>query len=354
MSFRILSEIKALPPMQTMRNQKYALGGGPPPGWSVETALANGVERLHQTIEKSLFQPKLLIGPSTNLDAKDWPIWDQGARGTCNAFAIAAAEELTEAGHTGSFSNLSEEFIYAFMRQDPIQPLSQIGVNIASIDKVAIHESGGTFLYSALSALENHGICEEQYAVYDKTKRPVNYTVSSFSVDAQENAKHRRHSRVKFEHNITREPSTGDAQFWVNSRPDVPLSAQFANRLQFGLPVVASFAVLNGIGTQTWFGRLPQRQGLVRYPGDAVASRLSPIGGHTVCLIGVFANLSGKDNLGWFLFRNSHGIKRFAAVAREDGLSRFEPAPGYGVISARDVDRYCWEYLMRSDAIATE
>ena len=335
---------------RTMTDRRFVLGSAIPSGWSVKTALANRGERPDRIAEKSLFKNKLLIGPGAKIHPNDWPILEQGNRGTCNAFAISAAEELIDATQTGSLSDLSEEFIYTHMRKDPIKPLGQIGVDISTIDEEEILESGGTFLYSGLSALEDHGICEERFAAYNKDKKPGNYTVPHFSESAIVNARLRCRSKELFEHDITREPSTGDGRFWVCKGTGVSISSLFSQKIQRGFPVVAAFAILSGIGKQAWFSDQAVRRGVVRYPSDFNASNLKPIGGHTVCLIGVIGDNSAENNPGSFLFRNSHGTDGFAALARKDGLSRFEPAPGYGVISARDVDRYCWEYLTSSNA----
>lgn len=330
------------------RKNKY--GGGVPPGWSVRNALGNRGRRLARTRGNELFSPRLLVGPSNHMQPSDWPVRDQGTRGTCSAFALAAAEELVETNERRKMTDLSEEFLYAHMREDIFGHLEEIGVDVAMIDQEEILRSGGTFLWGGVRALEVHGICEERFAKYDKSKSPENYTMSEFSDDAVTNSKARRRHQSEFEHDITKEPTAGDDRFWVNKSNDVAVSSVLAKKIQQGLPVAASFAVLSGIGTQAWESDLARHWGKVKYPPDSyAAANLKPIGGHTVCLIGVVVDDSPNDNPGWFLFRNSIGSDGFAKSAPKNGLSSFQPAPGYGRISAHDVDRYCWEYLSRSN-----
>lgn len=332
-----------------MTERIYNLGGAVPQGWRVRTALANKGALPDRKVQKALFSNKLLVERGNFMDAADWPIRDQGERGTCNAFAIAAAEELVETNQFNRTPDLSEEYLYALLRKNIFAPLNAAGVNLDEIDQDEIVASGGTFLIGALNAFERHGICEESFAVYDKNMRPVNYALDAIPIGANADAALRRRSRNTLEHDITRDPSTGDGRFWVNNSADFAPSARFAKKLQQGLPVVASFAILSGTGKQAWFSELALRRGVVEYPGDAQAALLQPIGGHTVCLIGVCEAFEGPDNPGYFLFRNSYGTDGFAAEAPTDGLENKKPAPGYGMISVRDVDRYCWEYLTRRD-----
>lgn len=331
-----------------MADSVYTLGGGVPPGWSVSNALNNRGQRPDRTEEKTLFSPMILVGQPNQVDPSKWTVRDQGARGTCNAFAIAAAEELVEANQSGDLCDLSEEFLYAYMRKDIFVHLEDIGVDVDKIDEEKILRAGGTFLLGGLRAIEEHGICEERIAIYDKNKKPVNYVLSEIPTGAARNARARQRPRSDFTHNITKEPTTGNGRFWVNNGDEVAVASILAEKIQQGIPVVATFAILGGIGKQAWFGRLARRRGLVRYPSDVNAAHLKPIGGHTVCLIGVIGDDSLSENPGWFLFRNSYGPNRFAHSAPENGLLSFKPAPGYGIISAEDVDRYCWEYMARS------
>lgn len=332
-----------------MSERVYNLGGGIPPGWSVQSALANRGTLPDRSIQKTLFSDKLLVGAGNFMDPARWVVRDQGVRGTCNAFAIAAAEELVETNQTSLMSDLSEEFLYAHLRRNIFEPFGDTNVNLNAIDQDQVIKSGGTFLIGALTVMELHGICVEEHAEYDKDKLPINYSLDMIPIEAVLDAAQRRRSHGTFDHDITIDPSTGQGRFWNNGGPNFLPSVYFAEKLQQGLPVAASFAILSGIGKDRWFGKRPTRRGIVEYPGDAQAALLRPIGGHTVCLIGVRASFEEADNPGYFLFRNSYGEDGFASKAPRDGLSNLRPAPGYGVISARDVDRYCWEYITRAD-----
>lgn len=339
-----------------MSNKFNLRGSGVPPAWSVLAAVSNKGVLPDRGIQKDLFANRLLVGPGSSMNAADWTVRDQGTRGTCNAFAIVAAEELVETNQRGAMPDLSEEYLYAHLRQNIFSPLDGAEVNLDAIDQDEIEASGATFLISGPTALHKHGVCEERFAIYDKAKQPVNYTLKPIPAAASENAVQRRRPLDTFEHDITKDPETGDGRFWANNGTGFAPSALFARKIQEGLPVVASFAILSSPGDQAWTGRRAVRWGIVSYPSDAEAALLEPIGGHTVCLIGVFEDngaisaFAGVESPGYFLFRNSHGTDRFARKTSADGLTLGMPAPGYGVISARDVDRYCWEYLTRRDA----
>ena len=68
--------------------------------------------------------------------------------------------------------------------------------------------------------------------------------------------------------------------------------------------------------------------------------------GHSVCLVGYVKNCDDDPNNPYtFLFRNSYGTDIFAKDADQFPERLNAGLAGYGIISARDVVQYCWEFL---------
>lgn len=333
-----------------MTERYFNFGSGIPAGWTVRDAIA-GADRGIEPTDRSLFENRNL---AEDLIAEGrWPVRDQGARGTCNAFAVIATEELT--GHIqnpqGPFVTLSEEYFYAAMQRIDYD---KIGLAKGTYDPNYLAQTGGTYLVQALIALSEYGACARDKMPYEGD-RPVNFFYKYNDIpedaycDAQARKQRRGYHKDIFEHDITDKPETGECKGWRNRKDNERTSTILAKCIASGRPVAASFAILNDYGRQAWDGRLARRTGEVRYPTDREALDLVPIAGHSVCLVGV-CNDVDSDDIGWFVFRNSYGIDGFASDQETDQTEPVAPAPGYGTISAHDVDRYCWEYLARSSA----
>lgn len=357
-----------------MSNRNIAIGGGIPADWSPRLGIALGEraekEAFSRSREVSFIVSALaekfsdrfvlpqgadgdsidLVAPATELS--DWEVRDQGRRATCTAFAVAAMEELWRFtfGGESTLPDLSEEFLYYKSRN---KGFSEVGIDLPQGEVDALTRSGATFLKQAKVALEEFGVSLEQEAPYNLSAQvngriePATNAVSSAA---------RRKPSTAFVHNIV-DSRNGGATVGVSRAWETPLSTDtrvsdiIRDAISEDLAVAAGFAVLNGPGQGTWLGTTPFLTGHVKYPSDTVAAGLSPIGGHAVCMVGFVAENADEAvtpaNPGWFIFRNSLGPYRFARDANITARPPASSLPGYGLISAADVDRYCWEYLFR-------
>ncbi|MGJ5621394.1 C1 family peptidase [Sulfitobacter sp. MF3-043] len=328
-----------------MAQRRYVFGGGVPAGWSssitIDFMKGAGISR-----NDSFFKDKDLLG--TLISTNNWPVRDQGTRGTCNAFAVAAAEELLGHNMSGALKNLSEEYLYGKMQGYGLDPLRDIGVNLSDIDEQALAESGGTFLEQARMTLIKNGLCSEASVEY-QSNAATNHFETVFPEPAEIEASSSKIAEGKLAHDIVQRPKPAKLNPWLRSSTEQPISEVLAEKIQSGLPAAASFAILSGTGKQAWTGRRARHLGKVEYPSDTVARELTAIGGHSVCLVGFIAsNDENTLHKGWFVFRNSYGEDGFAKSFHKDDTQPVVPAAGYGLISTHDVDRYCWEYLART------
>ncbi|MFL4468972.1 hypothetical protein ACERZ8_03465 [Tateyamaria armeniaca] len=330
-----------------MAQRRYVFGGAVPPGWSASVAI-DIMRSAKIRLDNRFFKTKDLVGGL--IRAENWQVRDQGERGTCNAFAVAAAEELREFNLSGKLNDLSEEYLYGKMRSYGLEPLSDIGMDVSHVDTEAIEESGGTFLEQARKALSEWGICSEDLAEYQKHAEENTFE-DNFSENAINQAQENKIGESLLDHDIVSKPVVGIGKPWLRASTNRRISEVLAEKIQSGLPVAASFAVLSGTGKQAWTGRTALKFGKVEYPTDEVAKEMIAIGGHSVCLVGFVENHDPSIlHGGWFVFRNSHGEDGFATSIETDEEEPKAPAAGYGLISTHDVDRYCWEYLARTSS----
>ena len=295
---------------------------------------------------------------SGEVDLADlWGVPDQGPRGTCTAFAINAAEELwrtRQAVINGSpdpvgIEHLSAEYLYAKMSQ--IAPTDH-GVEVDGDAAEALLSGGARYIVQGREALDQWGICREDEAPYDKTRR-FDHQEGPFSQSVEDSAATRKVPAEAWQHDIVQVvsgPVIGLNQLWMNQSqsddPEVQPSKIFHDALAQGSPVVAAFALLNYQGRSAWQGSRPRLCGQIIYPDDGDLGGVRPIGGHVVCLTGFVPDGSGRH--GTFVFRNSLGDRDFAWWAEDENRCPEVPGlRGYGTISSQDVDRYCWEYMFR-------
>lgn len=315
-------------------------GGGIPGGWTTEKIL-----RSNARIENEVGFRDLPAYYDINLasDLMDrWPIREQGMnRGTCNAFAAVAAEELAiyrdDPGQ--GLQPLSEEFLYTLMRRDhpPSFPVA---------DDVTTQSAttGATFLDQAKQVIEEVGLCDRSLMPYnDDRLLPPNHTEDP-APGAMANAAPRKRKMVC---NTWKSADASDGpDRWRTNPGNQSISEIFLERLEDGTPVVASFPIFDLSRRGAWTNRTAEDRGRVSYRGQIDRE---PVAGHTICIVGCTTK-PDLDQGGMFLFRNSHG-KRFAS--QNKGSTRIPAGSlgvGYGMISARDVDRFCWDYLYRDAA----
>lgn len=314
------------------------------PQWSFTQALNNLVEpRFNVFGNKSVDQDANLKDRLTKVHR--WPVRHQHARGTCNAFAVVAAEELFRYIESGDkrFEPFSEEYLYSKSR---IKPFKRVPDPPQGAALKTFQDLGGTFLGQMMDALIDDGLADAADAKYNHDAK-VDFQVAAFKTGVEERAKHRKVEETQLFHDIT-EAKVGENREWFNNTARPTLVEFFTNQLLKDIPVVASFAILNN-AEYVWTGEYARASGHVRYPPDEVVKGKRPVAGHSVCLVGYRPNLEGDNrNPGTFLFRNSYGSEIFAKDADQFPDRLNTGLPGYGIISARDVSRYCWEYLTRA------
>lgn len=332
-----------------MVDRKSRLGCAVPPSWQLDIpiAVANQDNR-RSAFHHTPSEPINLAAPLIGNDA--WPAVNQDTRGTCNAFATVAAEELTHFIHGPKYSSvvsLSEEQFYAAIRA---VSFSEIGVELDEETEREYLRNGATFIAQSHIALISSGIAEERLLPYEP-HRAINYFVENLPDEVVRNAATRKVASSAIFHNIveaTRGPLIGLDKTWRVDLDDQPTSEIILDALRNGFPVVAGFAILDGVGWGAWFGPAADDYGKVSYPYDSYLPGLNRVGGHSVCIVGYTPNdHDPADNHGWFLFRNSYGATGFSKYWKWDTFAPISPAGGYGHVSARDIDRFCWEYMFR-------
>lgn len=333
-----------------MSRRKVALGAGIPSNWTVDVALnlANAAllssgDPLHQIVGTDL--------ANEPMDTGKWPVRDQGIRGACTAFAVAAAEEawyfhqqlLTD--EPAAIVPLSEEFLYSVMQE---YTYKDVGICLPKEMAEELRAAGATYLLQAIAALETVGICSEELAPYNPNQE-IGFYQPSFEQEINDDALKRVTKKGDFVHgivNVKKGHIFGDEPVFRPPHIKVTTSQIFARALLAKSPVVAAFPILSMAGYSSWFGTQALQCGVVKYPPDDELANFSFTGGHTVCITGYIPGGSHDD--GVFVFRNSFGAIDFGSDAMH---LRCGPVPawrGYGVLSAADVDRYCWEYMYRS------
>jgi hypothetical protein len=318
------------------------------PQWSFARVLTEIVERSSFPIDEKIIRSEKDLSKELrdtmheHLNTHGWPVRNQHARGTCNAFAVVASEELRRFRLEEPYQPLSEEYLYDKAWR---KPLTRVPDPLTKPAKDILKEQGGTFLGQVMDALIENGIADAgdvPYEPYAPVKPPDQPRVFGSSVENI--AADRRVDEVQLFHDIT-EAKVGLDREWKNQtlRPNV--ADFFVNQLSKERPVAAAFAILNE-AEYVWTGEYARASGHIRYPTDKIVEGKRPVAGHSVCLVGYKENLDDVGDNPWtFLFRNSYGTDIFAKDADQFPNRLNTPLPGYGIISARDVKRYCWEFL---------
>ncbi|MDG1531169.1 MAG: hypothetical protein P8Q99_07425 [Paracoccaceae bacterium] len=297
-------------------------------------------------------QSTLIGGEDFHLNK--WLVRDQSNRGTCNAFAVVAAEELSRSLNSGTIGPLSEEYLYAEMRSQPLPP-----VVTEEADKTLIEESGATFLLQAVQPMKSEKLFKAGDTKYDEDR----FLASNFDVGLAPSSAEKVTKHSEYVHNIWKKPNVGLSDNWFNDiLQGETVVSTFLEQIQNNVPVVASFALFDGVGSGVFTSPEARLYGRARYPLPSIVKDLNAVLGHTVCLVGFIPTESPEsgfdienpdtqnpeDENGWFVFRNSYGAFSFGRDALQRKSRPYIPAPGYGIIKASDVERYCWEYLYRA------
>lgn len=246
-------------------------------------------------------------GSYIDLRPPNWPVRDQGRRGTCVAFGVAAAVEHLLAGG-GRPPDLSEQFLYHEVKTASTDPRK---------------DRDGTLLRYARDMLAASGICDEPHWPYaDPTLPPIAGPTPT---------------RPAYLDACTRIRSFG----YYAAAPISGAASEVKMLLTSGRPVVVTLPCfvdpLDEKGPDNWTTRLGRVSGRVLDPPPTSVVR----GGHCVLVTG-FAPDAAEPNGGYFVVRNSWGTA-WGASNPTHGYPA--PEPGYGEVSATYVDTYAWELL---------
>lgn len=234
-----------------------------------------------------------------------WPVRNQGARGTCVAFATTALAELHLCRTKAVWNDLSEQFLYWAIKH-------------YGLDSIPTQD--GTWHKFAVLALARYGICDESTWPYSPTVvSPVSHDPPPPGAISAATAQVVSGGRA-----VAYSSRSGKAAKLLKK-------LKKHNGVAIALPV---FESPNGT-VNNWSTRVAQTYGEVQnpLPGWVVS------GGHAVCCVG-FTPDPDEPLGGHFIIRNSWGTGWGNALPDP---SYAGPEPGYGQVSASYVDRYLWE-----------
>jgi hypothetical protein len=245
------------------------------------------------------------------------PARNQQFRPTCVGFAVASALELARAAQAAPSAKLSAMFVYQRALALRRQRLEQQAFEA---------EGGATKLNDAAAVLTQDGICDE--ALWEDDVPLDEEPPPPVLAAAQ--------------------PNRVPGSFHWDIPPGTPRPPNVARvvldllvergALVIALPVFKDPAAAPGL--TNWWSPRARRQGIVP---DPLVPPWRQESGHAVCVLG-FQPDAAEAQGGWFVFRNSVGMN-WASGAPND-LSEDKPlvpARGWGAVSARYVEEFCWE-----------
>jgi hypothetical protein len=262
-----------------------------------------------------------------------WPVRDQGHRGTCVAFAVAAAEELAEFRAGRGLPTYFEEDLYCATRK---VPLAEIGIP----DSVIAEGSGATFLAQAAIAIRRGGLRQQGTPYRNDPALPVDAMIDCQPATPGAAGPDQDHA--------VKTAASNQVVPVVHLPKARPLIETFHAALRAGNPVVVALPLVQSKSHALFESNMAKDWGLVMYPtdDDDVSSPVADVG-HAVCVVG-YRPSDEAGHEGWFVFRNSLGDQRFARRAASDTSLTRAPAPGFGLIAAAAVERWSWEYMHRA------
>jgi hypothetical protein len=258
---------------------------------------------------------KVSLGPRDPLT-----VGDQGARGTCVAFAAAGMYQLAQ---------------YS-MRARPVQLSTQYRYYLARGDDGFDPDSEGTSLEAALRMLKKHGCVLDSRLPYVKRHdiRQI-YRVRGHKPTTREDAlrKLAKERRITAHREVTHSVEAIKAEL-AEKRP-----------VGVGVPVYQL----------AWYNSLARSRGEIGLPlmdssGPKPIILDRYIGGHAIVLVGFADNDAEADEEshrpggGYFFFRNSWG---------ENWASGNDFGRGYGCIPYEYIDRFCLEAVVIDGLVPT-
>lgn len=318
-----------------MSGAAFSPGAAIPPGWTARAALSSSREGANLRPERGIFPRIDLLEPPFPLDA--WAARDQGHRSACTAFAVVAAEELARYHRGEGLVRLSEEALHHAIAQ---VPATQLKVPVAAPPVPPLQDTGESYLEQGMIALGKGGL-----VVADGRDFATDPLLPAAAVRPPPSARPPVAPAAAYVHNIKLARAALD---WVAPLPEgETVAGLFHAALAARRPVVAALPLFQVPGRDVFTSAPARRFGRAAYPPPALAETLSPVAGHAVCMVGYEPRSPGRLD-GWFVFRNSYGTRAFGADAAQDARLPRAPAPGFGLIAAAEVERWCWEYLFRA------
>ncbi len=234
----------------------------------------------------------------------DWPVRDQGQRGTCVAFATCAAYELFFCKENSARPDLSEQFLYWAIKHNNLDGLPT---------------TDGTWHRHAVTALNSYGVSHENDWPYNPLK------AESLSQNPPP-----PNAINSAQQNISNIPI---AQSYTGANRAAALLELLKNHngVAIALPV---FDAPSGNG-HNWNSGVAESYGFVQAPAPSWTAN----GGHAVLCVG-FKPDPEEATGGHFIIRNSWGTTWGANLPHPDFVGG---QPGYGQVPATYVDRYLWE-----------
>jgi hypothetical protein len=264
-------------------------------------------------------KPGLAEDPEIALpaDLLDWPVRNQQFRPTCVGFAVASAVERGRAGRMQRPGKLSAMFVYQralALRRRSLAP------------QAFAAEGGATKLDDAAAVLMCDGICEEALWEDDVPldAEPPPPVLAAAAPNRMPGSFH------------------WDIPFGTPRPPNVArvVLDLLADRgtVVVAVPVFKDPDAPEGL--TNWWSPRARRHGIVP---DPLLPPWEKVSGHAVCVLG-FQPDPEEPQGGWFIFRNSVGADWASGAPNPFSQDRPRvPARGWGAISGRYVEGFCWE-----------
>lgn len=287
--------------------REVAMGALPPPDAAMTINATVGLPPENLPLVEAVAEVVGAAASAIDLRLNDWPVRDQGNRGTCVSFGTTACIEHYKA-QTGHGADLSEQFLYWAIKTHTADPAPA---------------KDGTWLEFARAALQSHGICAEaDWRYVEVAVNPISGALPGRpGATALANAAGSRMLGAFHARSPGAAAATALSLLRDNLRP-----------VAICLPVFVD--PLTPDGATNWTTPVGWSYGTVINPPPTSKVK----SGHCVCITGFVPDASEPQG-GYFIIRNSWDRD----WGSRNGSGTRAPEPGYGSISASYVNTYCWE-----------